>query len=109
MLKDIENLPPLIKKDVEISKPFKIYAAKGCKKCNQQGFFGRTAIFEVLKMTDELSEIILKGVTETKIQEEAFRQGMITMKQDGILKVLEGITSIEEIIRAAEEIRVLEK
>ena len=109
ILKDIENLPPLIKKDVEIPKPFKIYEAKGCKKCNQQGFFDRTAIFEVLKMTDELAEIILRGVTETKIQEESFRQGMITMKQDGILKVLKGITSIEEIVRVAEEVRIIEK
>jgi len=109
ILKEIENLPPQAKKDVKIPKPLKIYEAKGCKKCNQQGFFGRTAIFEVLKMTDELSEIILKGVTEEKIREEAFNQGMITMKQDGILKVLDGITTIEEVIKAAEEIRVIEK
>ncbi|HDZ54775.1 MAG TPA: type II/IV secretion system protein [Candidatus Nealsonbacteria bacterium] len=108
ILKDIENLPSSTKKDVKIPNPLKIYTAEGCKKCNQQGFFGRTAIFEVLKMTDELAEIILKGTTEAKIKEEAFRQGMITMKQDGVLKVLQGITSIEEVIRAAEEIRIVE-
>ncbi len=108
ILKAIESLPPSVKKDVKIPKPFEIYESKGCKKCNQQGFRGRTAIFEVLKMTDELAEIILKGVTEERIREEAFRQGMITMKQDGILKVLDGVTTIEEVIRAAEEIRVVE-
>lgn len=109
ILKDIEGLPSLAKKDLKIPKPLKIYEAKGCKKCNQQGFFGRTAIFEVLKMTDELTDIILEGVTETKIKEEALRQGMVTMKQDGVLKALDGITTIEEVIRAAAEIRVIGK
>lgn len=109
ILNGIENLPSSIKKDVEIPKPLKIYEAKGCKKCNQQGFLGRTAIFEVLKMTDDLAGIILEGITEEKIREEAFRQGMISMKQDGILKVIKGITTIEEVIKAAAEIRVIEK
>jgi len=54
-------------------------------------------------MTPELSEIVLKEPTESRIKEEAFRQGMITMKQDGILKILEGVTSVEEVLRAAEE------
>ena len=109
ILKEIDNLPPLIKKDLNIPKPLKLYEPVGCKKCNQKGFFGRTAIFEVLKMTDELAQIILKGVSESKIKEEAFQQGMITMKQDGILKVIDGVTTLAEVIRAAEEIKVLEK
>ena len=54
-------------------------------------------------MTDELAEIILREPSEAKIFEEAKRQGMITMKQDGIIKVLDGITSIEEVLRVAEE------
>lgn len=109
ILKEVEKLPSAIRKDVKIPKPFKIFNAKGCKKCNQQGFHGRTALFEVLKMTDELAEIVLQGITENKIREESFRQGMITMKQDGILKVLEGAITFEEVIRTAEEIRVIEK
>ena len=54
-------------------------------------------------MTDQLSEIIVGLPTRTKILEEARRQGMISMKEDGVLKVLEGITSIEEIMRVIEE------
>ena len=54
-------------------------------------------------MTDQLSEIILKEPSELRIQEEARRQGMVTIKQDGILKVLAGLTSLEEVIRVAEE------
>ena len=109
IIDEIEKLPPLIKNEIKIPKNLKIYESKGCKKCNQMGFFGRTAIFEVLKMTDELSEIIFKGVTEERIREESIRQGMITMKQDGILKVLEGVTTMEEVMKAAAETRVIEK
>ena len=54
-------------------------------------------------MTDKLAEIIIRLPVKTKILEEARRQGMISMKEDGVLKVLEGITSIEEIMRAIEE------
>jgi len=103
ILNEIENLPPLIKKDLQLPKSLFIYQAKGCKKCNNTGFSGRIAVFEVLSMTDQLSDIILKEPAEAKIQEEAKRQGMITMKQDGIMKILEGITTIEEVLRVAEE------
>jgi len=103
ILKNIEELPPIVKKDLKIPKPIKIYTAPGCKKCLQKGLIGRTALFEVLQMTEQLSTICIKEPTEEKIREEALRQGMITMKQDGILKVLEGITTIEEVLRTAEE------
>ncbi len=103
ILKEIDFLPQAIKKDVKLPKPFVIYEGKGCKKCNQQGLIGRTAIFEVLKMTDELADIVMREPSEARIREEAHRQRMITMKQDGILKVLEGIIPIEEVLRVAEE------
>lgn len=103
ILKEIDSLPPVFKKTVSITKPFVIYEAKGCKKCNNQGFSGRIGIFEVLHMTDELADIVIKEPSEARIRVEAHRQGMTSMKQDGILKVLNGITSIEEILRVAEE------
>jgi len=103
ILKEIDALPLAIKKDVKIPKPLVIYGPKGCKKCLQKGLIGRTGIFEVLQMTDQLANVCFKEPTEEKIREESLRQGMISMKQDGILKVLEGITSIEEILRTAEE------
>lgn len=103
ILKEIENFPEVVKKEIKIPKPLYIYQSVGCKKCNQGGYSGRTGLFEVLKMTDELAEIILKEPSEIKIAEEGKRQGMITMKQDGILKVLSGITTIEEVLRVAEE------
>jgi len=103
ILKEVENLPPQIKKGITIKKPFKIFQAVGCKKCNREGFSGRIALFEVLEMTDTLADITLKIPSIELLAGEAKRQGMVTMKQDGILKVLDGITTIEEVLRVAEE------
>ncbi|MDP2735193.1 MAG: GspE/PulE family protein [bacterium] len=80
-----------------------LFAAKGCKECGGAGFAGRIGIFEVLEMTDELSDIVLENPSDLAIGKEAERQGMITMRQDGILKALEGATTIEEVIRVSEE------
>jgi len=103
ILKEVENLPEQIKKEVKVPNPLKIFEPTGCKKCNQEGFSGRIALFEILEMTNQLSEIILKAPTIESLQQEAKRQGMITMFQDGILKVLNGVTTVEEVLRVAEE------
>ena len=103
ILKEVDAFPPAIKKNLQLPKTLTIYTPQGCRECNNTGFSGRIAVFEILSMTPQLSEIILKELSETKILEEAKRQGMITMKQDGILKVLKGVTTIEEVLRVAEE------
>jgi type IV pilus assembly protein PilB len=102
ILEELEKLPPVIRKDVKVPDPLMIYQPQGCKKCNSTGYAGRIAVFEILEMTNQLGDIILKEPTESKIEEEARRQGMTTMKQDGVLKVLDGVTSLEEVLRAAE-------
>ncbi|OGN28800.1 MAG: hypothetical protein A3A33_03400 [Candidatus Yanofskybacteria bacterium RIFCSPLOWO2_01_FULL_49_25] len=78
-------------------------AGPGCKECNGKAYKGRIAIFETLAMTDELERIILTGLSEEKLRAEAMRQGMITMFQDGIIKVLRGATSLEELLQVAQE------
>lgn len=103
ILQEVELLPQIIKKEVKIPKNFVIYEAAGCKKCREEGYSGRVALYEILTMTDPLAEIILKDPTESMIAEEARRQGMVTMIQDGVLKVLDGVTSMEEVIRVAQE------
>jgi len=103
ILAEIENMPQAVRKGVDLSKPFFVFEAAGCKKCNNTGYAGRTGVFEVLEMTPTLAEITIKEPSEIKIEEEAKRQGMVTMKQDGILKVLQGISSVEEVLRMAEE------
>jgi len=103
ILETIEQMPASSRKKIKVPEPLYIFEAKGCKKCNFKGYSGRTGIFELIEMTDKLAEIIIRLPVKTKILEEARRQGMISMKEDGVLKVLEGITSIEEIMRAIEE------
>lgn len=103
IMEEFRELPSEMKKKVKIKSPLKIYKAKGCSKCMNKGYSGRIAVTEVLKMTDSLADIILKGASPEEIKKEAKKQGMITMKQDGILKVLSGITSLEEVLRATEE------
>ena len=100
-----EKLQDIIKKEVgDLHKgPYKTYKPVGCKECQGKGFKGRIAIFEVLKMTPELAEIINTQPVESKIQTEAKRQGMITLRQDGILKALNGLVSVEEVLRETAE------
>ena len=99
ILAELDKLPDEEKKKLKISQDFKIYEAVGCDECHKVGFAGRIGIFEVLEMTRNLEEIILKEPSEAKIAEEAKKQGMLTMRQDGILKVLKGETTIEEVLR----------
>lgn len=105
LLKEIEKLPPEIVNSLKIEKPLSIYIndPKGCAKCNKTGYSGRIGVFEALTMTPSLSSIILKEPSEEVIRKEAEEQKMVTMKQDGIIKVLKGVTTVEEIIRVTEE------
>jgi len=107
ILKEMENLPEeerifLSSLNIDL-RNIKIWQAPGCKFCGQKGTKGRISVHETLAMTPELEKIIMEGVTENKLKEEALRQGMITMKQDGIIKVLQGLISIEELVGAVEE------
>ena len=86
-----------------IEKEMKIWQASGCKFCANKGTKGRIAIFEAMYMTPELEKIIIDGPSESRITEEAVRQGMLTMRQDGFLKVLAGLISMEEVLEAVEE------
>ncbi len=84
-------------------EPYQIYHGQGCAKCQQRGIIGRIAIFEAFKMTSALAEIITTGPTAQKISSEAKQQGMLTLRQDGILKALAGLVSAEEVLRETEE------
>jgi len=105
LLKEIEQLPPEIVSSLKIEKPLSIYInnPKGCAKCNKTGYSGRIGVFEALTMTPSLSSLILKEPSEDVIKREAEAQKMITMKQDGIIKILKGVTTVEEIMRVTEE------
>jgi len=79
-----------------------LYKAGKCSECNNTGYVGRIGIFEVLPVTERIGKLILERAPSSKIEAEAIENGMITMKQDGYLKVLEGQTTLEEVLRVAE-------
>jgi len=102
--KELENLPENVIKNLKLKiknldEPYEIYHGQGCKTCQGKGIVGRVAIFEVFKMTPELRDIISAGFTEKNLLEESKRQGMVTIRQDGVLKALEGLVTIEEVLR----------
>lgn len=76
---------------------------RGCDKCSNLGYKGRVGIYEILTMNPEVEKIIFANkASEVELQEIAVRNGMVTMVQDGLLKALEGITTVEEVFRVAE-------
>ncbi len=103
ILDAIKRMPEKIRKTVKISDPLYVYQAQGCEKCGHKGYIGRTGIFETIEMTDKLTQIIIGTPTKQKILEEAKAQDMITLEGDGVLKILKGETSPEEIMRVIEQ------
>lgn len=101
----IQNLPKeeADKYEIDLSDGYHMYEGKGCDECGNTGYKGRIAIFEALEIDDKLKEIISeKSGSEIDIMRYAEKQGMITMKQDGILKVLKGFTTLSEVERVTE-------
>ena len=79
-----------------------LYEGKGCEECNHTGYVGRTGIFEFIKITNEIQDLILKNPASSQIWEVARRNGTQDLFEDGIDKVKNGITTIEELLRVAE-------
>ncbi|GAQ95491.1 type IV pilus assembly protein PilB [Thermodesulfovibrio aggregans] len=109
----VRKLCPHCKKEESYSKDYlikagfpedkidqiKIYGPKGCNQCNNTGYSGRVALYEVMPIKNEIKELILTGASEAEIKKEALKLGMITLRQSGIHKVMQGITSIDEVMR----------
>jgi len=96
----IKNISP--KAGIEIPLVEEIYAPKGCEKCNHIGYKGRTTISEVFLIDKDIQALITQGAITPELEAKAIENGMLTMAQDGILKVLEGETTIEEVERVAD-------
>jgi type IV pilus assembly protein PilB len=84
------------------TKELTLWRGKGCDECNNTGYKGRIGIFEVMPVSDRVAKLIVGKSSAGDIEKVAREEGMISMKQDGYLKVLEGITTIEEVLRVAE-------
>jgi len=104
ILKELKSLPEDVLKEYNIDlKDISIYRSKGCDKCGQQGYSGRIGIFEIFEVNDKMAEIITKDVSEENIKTQGIKSGMILMRQDGFIKVLQGITSVEEVVSKTKE------
>jgi type II secretory ATPase GspE/PulE/Tfp pilus assembly ATPase PilB-like protein len=104
MVNDIKSvlgrfLPP----DKAEPGKLKLFRGKGCKECGDTGFLGRIGIFEVLPVSDAVAKLVLSHADANEIEKRAVEEGMITMKQDGYLKAIEGLTTIEEVLRVAQD------
>ena len=100
--KFVAAIPDRVKK-TDYAK-FEIYEAKGCDKCGRLGYKGRTSIFELLQVSEEVESAIYKNPTEIELKDLAKKQGMVTMQEDGLLKILTGVTSFEEVERLTGQI-----
>lgn len=86
-------------KDEEV----RFYRGKGCNECGGSGYKGRIGIYEVLPVSEKIGQLMLQHPDSASIEKQAVAEGMITMMQDGYLKVLKGVSSIEEVLRVAKE------
>jgi len=82
-------------------KPVMLTRGRKCEKCGDTGYRGRIAIFEVLKVTEKIGRLILERAPAVQIEQAALADGMVLMEQDGYLKALEGVTTLEEVMRVA--------
>ncbi len=89
------EIDPTLKENLEFYEPV------GCPECNDVGYKGRTGLYEVLRMNNELRKLISENATMIEIQEVAQKTGMVTLEQSGIIKSLQGETSLEEVYRVA--------
>jgi len=83
----------------EEAKKLKIYKGKGCATCNNTGYKGRVGLYEVMEITDELRELIIIGASAMELRRKAIELGMITLRESGLCKIREGITTIEEVVK----------
>ncbi len=80
-------------------KPLKFYEAKGCEKCGNGGYKGRIGLYEVMPMSEKIEDLAVNKMPASEIQKEAIKEGMITMKQDGLIKAIQGVTTLDEVMR----------
>jgi type IV pilus assembly protein PilB len=102
-VKIVEEMKNVLGSLMPQSQAIKFYKGQGDADCGNSGYFGRVGIFEVLPVTEKIGKLILARSSAGEIEKLAREEGMISLKQDGYLKVLEGVTGLEEVLRVAQE------
>lgn len=101
--KVVAEIPETSGEKVAPEAEWKFYKGKGCEVCNGSGYKGRVGIYEILTMNDEIKAALSETISEYQMRGLAKQQGMVTIRQDGVLKVLDGHTTVEEILRVVGE------
>ncbi len=99
----IAKIPADITKDIKLDENTILREGRGCEACNNTGYKGRTGLFEVLVVGDAMKKLIHGGASDREVKELALKEGMVTMEQDGVLKVLDGVTTLDEVERMTQE------
>lgn len=96
-----EELKGISEKDLDSSllSTVQFYRGKGCEACNHLGYKGRIAVFEILEMNRNVGNLVLQSAPDNQLEDQAKKDGMITLKQDGLIKALQGLTTLEEVFR----------
>lgn len=97
--KAVHKVPPESLRDVGLLPEAVVYRGSGCDQCGGNGYSGRQGLYEVMPVTAEIREMILDRCSTAEIQQKAIEQGMLTLRQDGLLKIQQGITTVEEVLR----------
>src|SRR5262249_23993003 len=97
------EIPPTVMEDLgalpEEQRTTTVYKAVGCQSCSNTGYRGRTALYEVMPMTDGIRELVLSGASATELKRQAMQEGMKTLRQSSITKLRQGATTVEEVMR----------
>ncbi|MCK5767195.1 MAG: type II/IV secretion system protein, partial [Candidatus Atribacteria bacterium] len=96
-----EEIIDMLSKEKEIDRNIKLYRGKGCPLCKNTGYLGRTSIFEIILLDEEIRSLIVSKASSSVIKETALKKGMKTLRDSGLEKAINGITTIEEVLRVA--------
>jgi type IV pilus assembly protein PilB len=96
-------LPPQALIDIgftpEDAKDVTVYKGKGCSNCNNTGYKGRVGLYEVMECSEEIRQLVLEGASAIELKRSAIEEGMLTLRQSGLHKIRDGMTTIEEVVR----------
>ena len=97
---EVEKLRELGMSDAQIQNA-QLAEGRGCRACNETGFKGRIALYEIMPMTDELKDLVLQGASSVELKRAAMAAGMKTLRQAALSKLAEGVTTVSEVIRCS--------
>lgn len=89
--------------DEDLAKDWTMYRAVGCDNCKGKGYKGRAGLYEVMPMTEKMRAVIMKGGTEVDIANIAYEEGLCDLRRSGLLKVMQGVTTLEEVVATTNE------